>query len=57
MRADERGEPGHRVLVEPDEAGGLADAAPLGQVPQDGQDLLVGEPGVEEGVPLNSEKR
>jgi hypothetical protein len=44
----QQGQPGDRVLVDPDQAGGLADAAALGQVLQDRRDLVVGEPGVEE---------
>ena len=48
----QQGQSGDRVLVDPDQAGGLADTAPLGQVLQDRQDLVVGELGVEERRPL-----
>ena len=39
------------------EPAGLADAAALGDVLQDRFDLLGGQPGVEQGCPLRSEKR
>jgi hypothetical protein len=48
----QKGQPCDRVLVDPDQPGGLADAAPLGQVLQDRQDLVVGELGIEERRPL-----
>ena len=48
---------GDRVGVHPAEPAGLADAAALGDVLQDRDDLLGGQPGVEQGVPLRSEKR
>jgi hypothetical protein len=37
------------VLVDADQAGGLADAAALGQVVQDGEGLVLGETAVEQG--------
>src|SRR5579862_974509 len=40
------------VLVDADQAAGLADAAPLGDVVQDGDDLVLRESGVEQGRPL-----
>jgi len=46
--AGEQGQSGDRVLVDPDQPGGLTDAAAVGQMLQDGQDLLMGEPGVEQ---------
>jgi hypothetical protein len=45
-------QPGDRVLVDPDQSGGLADPAALGQVLQDRQDLVMREPGVEKRRPL-----
>ena len=43
---------GDRVGVHPAEPSGLADAAPLGDVLQDGLDLFGRQPGVEQGCPL-----
>jgi hypothetical protein len=37
------------VFTHPDQAGGLADADPLGDVLQDGHDLVLGQAGVEQG--------
>ena len=48
----QQGQPRDRVLVDPDQAGRLADAAPLGQVLQDRQDLVVRQLGVEQRRPL-----
>jgi len=42
----------HGIGSHPAEPPGLEDAAALGDVLQDGLDLLRGEPGVEEGRPL-----
>ena len=47
----QEGQSGDRVL-DAHEPGGLSDAAPLGQVPQDGQGLVVRELGVEQGCGL-----
>ena len=46
--AGEQGQSCDRVLVDPDQPCGLADAAPLGQVLQDGQYFVVRELGVEQ---------
>ena len=50
--AGQQGQPGDGVLVDPDQPGGLADAAALGEVLQDRQDLVVRELGVEQRRPL-----
>jgi hypothetical protein len=50
--AGQQRQPRDGVLVDPDQPGGLADAAALGQVMQDSEDLVVGEPGSEERRPL-----
>jgi hypothetical protein len=44
----EEGKPRDRVLVDPDQPCGLADATALGQVLQDCEDLVVGQFGVEQ---------
>ena len=44
----QQGQSGDGVLVDPDESGRLAGPASLGQMLQDGQDLLVRQVGVEE---------
>jgi hypothetical protein len=41
-----------RVLVDADQAAGLADATALGDVVQDGKDLVGGQAGVEQGRAL-----
>ena len=46
--AGQEGQPRDRVLIDAHEPRGLADATPLGQVFQDGQCLVVRQPGVEE---------
>jgi hypothetical protein len=46
------GQADHRVLVDADEAGGLADAHALAEVGQDGQGLVLGQSAVEEGGAL-----
>jgi hypothetical protein len=46
--AGQEGQPGDGVLGDALQSGGLADSTPLGEVPQDRQDLLVRELGVEQ---------
>jgi hypothetical protein len=48
MLAGQEGQPRHGVLVDPDQSGGLADAAALGEVLKDGQHLVARQLGVEE---------
>jgi hypothetical protein len=47
--AGQGGQADDGVLVDADQAGGLADAAALGQVPQDGEGLVLGQAAVEQG--------
>jgi hypothetical protein len=46
------GEADDGVLADPDQAGGLADADALGEVGQDGEGLVGGQAGVEQGRAL-----
>ncbi len=50
--AGEKGQPRDRVLVDAHQSSGLADAAPLGEMLQYCQDLVVRQLGVEERGPL-----
>ena len=43
MSTGEDGQPYHRVLVDPDQAARLADAATLLEMPEDGEGFLLGE--------------
>jgi hypothetical protein len=45
------------VLIDTAEASGLSDATALGDVFQNGDDLVLRQAGIEQGVPLRSEKR
>jgi hypothetical protein len=49
MSADQQAVADDGVFVHADQAAGLADATALGDVVEDGDDLAVGEPGVEQG--------
>jgi hypothetical protein len=46
------GQPCDRILVDPHQPGGLADAAAVGEVLEDGQDFVVRELGVEQRCAL-----
>ena len=50
--AGQEGQTRDRVFIDAHQLGGLSDAAPVGEVFQDRQDLVVREPGVEEGSSL-----
>jgi len=52
VAAGEQGLAVDGVLADTDQAGGLADAAAVGEVSEDGQELVAGEPGAEQGRAL-----
>jgi hypothetical protein len=52
MRAGQAGEAHDRVAMDADEAFGLADAAAIGDVGQDGLGLVIRQAGVEQGGAL-----
>ena len=57
MLAGQFRQAGDGVAVDVEEASGLPDATALAEVVEDGAGLLLGQVGVDSGVPLRSEKR
>ena len=48
---------GDGVLAHADKSAGLADAAALGDMGEEGEDFVLRQVGVEQGMPLRSENR